>query len=150
MLTLEIFTDGACRGNPGLGGWGAVLCYPSLERKLYGFTENTTNNQMELTACIMALKSLEQSYHIHLHTDSQYVQKGMTQWLKNWKERNWVTSASKPKPVKNKNLWQALAELSQKHIIQWIWVKGHNGHQYNEMADRLANQAINDFLANKD
>jgi len=137
---IEIFTDGACRGNPGPGGWGALLRYNSHEKHLYGGEQATTNNRMELTAAIQALAALKRSCSVVITTDSNYVKKGITEWIAGWKKRGWMTSARKP--VKNKDLWQALDEQTQKHELKWHWVKGHSGHPENELADELANKGI--------
>jgi ribonuclease HI len=134
---VEIFTDGACSGNPGAGGWGAILRYKTEEKELSGGELETTNNRMELTAVIKALSALKTSCNISLYTDSQYVMKGITEWLEAWKANGWKT-ANKKQPVKNVDLWQQLDELTQKHEIRWIWVKGHNGHLENERCDALA------------
>ena len=139
--TVEIYTDGACRGNPGPGGWGALLCYGSVERELCGGQANTTNNRMEILAAIEALKALKRSCNVQLYTDSQYLRKGITEWMSNWKSRGWKTSSKKP--VKNRDLWQELDEVSQKHDIDWRWVKGHAGNIENERADFLAREEIN-------
>lgn len=136
--TIEIFTDGACKGNPGKGGWGALLVYGDHEKELFGGEAETTNNRMELTAVIRALESLKRPCKIRLHTDSQYVQKGISEWITGWKRRGWRTADNKP--VKNKDLWQELDVLAAKHEIEWLWVKGHAGHDGNERADGLANQ----------
>jgi ribonuclease HI len=146
-VDIEIFTDGACRGNPGPGGWGVIFRYPSHEESLYGAQALTTNNQMELMAPIMALDALKTPCTVLLTTDSQYVHKGITTWLANWKRRGWITAAKQP--VKNRELWQLLDEKAQRHKIKWSWVRGHNGHPYNEKADQLANQAIDEWLAQK-
>lgn len=142
---IEIFTDGACHGNPGIGGWGAILRYNKLEKSLNGAEKLTTNNRMELTAVIRSLESLKQpcAIAIKVTTDSQYVKKGITEWLVQWKRRNWQTSNKQP--VKNKDLWQQLDAISKQHEISWHWVKGHSGHRENELADQLANQAIDDM-----
>ena len=137
MKHIEIFTDGACRGNPGPGGWGALMRFNGVERELFGGDKDTTNNRMELMAAIEALKALKESCSVTLTTDSVYVKNGITQWITNWKKRNWKTSAKKP--VKNVDLWQALDEQNQRHEISWEWVKGHSGHRENELADQLAN-----------
>jgi len=142
---VEIFTDGACRGNPGPGGWGALLRYNHTEKHLYGSENHTTNNRMELMAAIVALESLNRSCKVVLTTDSQYVKKGITEWLSSWKQRQWKTAARKP--VKNVDLWQRLDSVCQKHEIDWQWVRGHTGHPENEMADQLANQAIDELLS---
>ena len=138
---VEIFTDGACSGNPGIGGWGAILRYKTQEKEPSGSELETTNNRMELTAVIMALSALNKSCNISLYTDSQYVMKGITEWLDNWKKNGWKTS-NKKQAVKNVDLWQQLDELVQKHEIRWIWVKGHNGHAENERCDALARAEV--------
>lgn len=137
---VEIFTDGACRGNPGPGGWGVLLRYKDQEKQLYDGELNTTNNRMELMAAIMALESLTSPYQVRLMTDSQYVKKGITEWIENWIKRGWKTANKEP--VKNVDLWQRLHTATQKHQIDWQWVKGHSGHAENEIADSLANQGI--------
>jgi len=137
---VEIFTDGACRGNPGPGGWGVLLRYKDKEKQLYDGELNTTNNRMELMAAIMALESLTSPYQVRLMTDSQYVKKGITEWIENWIKRGWKTANKEP--VKNVDLWQRLHTATQKHQIDWQWVKGHSGHAENEIADSLANQGI--------
>jgi ribonuclease HI len=147
MLKVEIFTDGACRGNPGLGGWGALLRYPDHEEILYGAESSTTNNRMELVAPIMALDALKEICEVILTTDSQYVQKGMTVWLANWKRRGWITASKQP--VKNRDLWRLLDQAAQRHQVKWRWIRGHSSHIYNEKADQLANQAIDEWLAKK-
>ncbi len=141
---LHIYTDGACRGNPGKGGFGALLIYGDHEKELFGGAINTTNNRMELSAVICALKSLKRRSKICIYTDSQYVQKGISEWIINWKKRNWKTAAKEP--VKNADLWQELDFLSQNHTIEWIWVKGHAGNKGNERADQLANKGIDSLL----
>jgi len=140
----EIYTDGACRGNPGRGGWGAVLRYKGHEKTLYGAEPLTTNNRMELMAAIRALESLKRPCRVRLTTDSQYVQKGITEWMANWKRNGWKTAAKKP--VKNADLWQRLDTAIAGHQIQWEWVRGHSGHPENELADELANKAIDELL----
>ena len=140
MKKVEIFTDGACRGNPGPGGWGALLRCGDVERELYGGALDTTNNRMELQAAIEALKALSQRCSVDLTTDSVYVKDGITRWLEGWKEKGWKTAARKP--VKNVDLWQALDEENQRHDVRWHWVKGHSGHAENERADLLANLGI--------
>ena len=142
--TVEIYTDGACRGNPGTGGWGALLRYQNVEKELKGAELTTTNNRMELTAAIEALQALKTRSRVLLWTDSKYVQQGITTWLPNWKKRNWRTSANKP--VKNEDLWKLLDTHENRHDIEWRWVKGHSGNPGNEAADRLANEAIDDYL----
>ncbi len=137
MKQVLAFTDGACSGNPGPGGWGAVLQFGNHERELHGGAKDTTNNRMELTAAIEALKALSEPCRVSLTTDSTYVKDGVTQWLTNWKRNGWKTAAKKP--VKNQDLWQALDHESARHEIDWCWVKGHSGHPENERADRLAN-----------
>ena len=142
---VEIYTDGACRGNPGIGGWGVLIQYKGHEKELYGGEHDTTNNRMELMAAIEALKSLKRPCTINLTTDSKYVMKGIIEWMPDWKKRNWKTAAKKP--VKNKDLWQQLDEATQQHTIDWHWVKGHNGHPGNEFADQLANRGIDELGA---
>ena len=138
---VDIFTDGACSGNPGIGGWGAILRYKDIEKELSGGELETTNNRMELTAVIQALSALKSVCNISLYTDSQYVMKGVTEWLESWKANGWRT-ANKKQPVKNIDLWQQLDELIKKHEIRWIWVKGHNGHAENERCDALARAEV--------
>lgn len=138
--TVVIYTDGACKGNPGPGGWGAYLSYQHQEKELYGGEAETTNNRMELMAAIQALEALNRSCLIRLHTDSKYVLQGITEWMDNWKKRGWKTAANKP--VKNEDLWRRLDAAIQRHRIEWIWVKGHNGEPGNERADSLANRGI--------
>lgn len=137
-MTVDAFTDGACSGNPGPGGWGVVLRYRDHEKELYGSDPATTNNRMELMAAIMALESLKRGCAVRLHTDSRYVKDGITQWIHNWKRNGWRTSDKKP--VKNAELWQRLDTAIERHEVEWIWVKGHNGHVENERADALARQ----------
>ena len=141
---IEIHTDGACKGNPGPGGWGAWLSYGDRELELSGGEPLTTNNRMEMMAVIKALEALKRSCKVRLYTDSVYVQKGMTEWIVNWKARGWKTSDKKP--VKNDDLWKQLDALVQQHEIEWVWVKGHAGHAGNERADGLANQGAAPFL----
>ena len=143
MKEVEIFTDGACRGNPGPGGWGALLRYGDNEKKIYGGDRLTTNNRMELTAAIEALASLKETSRVILTTDSQYVRQGITNWMDNWKRRGWKTANKKP--VKNVDLWQRLEKEASSHEVEWMWVKGHSGHRENEMADQLANQGIDEL-----
>lgn len=143
MKTVEIFTDGACRGNPGPGGWGALLRYEGREKELYGGEQDTTNNRMELTAAIEGLKAVTESCKVDLTTDSEYVRKGITEWIINWKKRGWKTATKKP--VKNADLWQLLDDQTQAHDVNWHWVKGHSGHRENEMADQLANRGIDEL-----
>lgn len=142
---IEIYTDGGCRGNPGPGGWGALLRYNQHEKRLKGAELMTTNNRMELMAAIEGLKALKQPCVVDLTTDSQYLRKGITEWIKQWQARGWKTADKKP--VKNVDLWQQLAEQVAKHQVTWHWVKGHNGHVENEIADQLANAAIDELLA---
>jgi len=144
MKKVLIFTDGACRGNPGPGGWGALLRYNQNEKTLRGAEQHTTNNQMELTAAIKALEALQQPCDIELTTDSEYLRRGITEWIHKWKKNNWKTADKKP--VKNQTLWQTLDTLTQQHDIVWHWIKGHSNHPENDAADRLANQAIDDML----
>ena len=140
MNKVEIFTDGACKGNPGPGGWGAILRYGTTEKEIYGANKNTTNNIMELTAVIVSLKNLKKPCELIITTDSKYVKNGITEWIHNWKKNGWRTAAKKE--VKNKELWIELDSLIQIHSITWDWVKGHSGHPENERADLLANVAI--------
>lgn len=137
---VEIFTDGACSGNPGPGGWGALLRYKQTEKELSGYAAQTTNNRMELTAVVEALRALKEPCRVTVTTDSMYLKDGITQWIKNWKRNGWVTRDKTP--VKNKDLWEALDEASQRHRIEWRWVKGHVGHSENERCDQLAREAI--------
>lgn len=145
MQKVEIFTDGACRGNPGPGGWGAVLRYNNQEKYLYGSEALTTNNRMELLAAINALTALKRPCLVEITTDSVYVRDGITQWLANWKGNKWLNSQKKP--VKNQDLWQQLDLATNGHQISWHWIKGHSGHRENEIADQLANKAIDEMLA---
>jgi ribonuclease HI len=140
---VEIFTDGACRGNPGPGGWGALLRFEDCEKMIKGAVSDTTNNRMELQAAISALESLSCSCKIQLTTDSRYVMDGIQEWLPNWKKRGWKTASKKP--VKNEDLWRKLDELVSAHEIDWRWVKGHSGHRENELVDQLANDAIDEM-----
>ena len=137
---VQIYTDGACKGNPGPGGWGAILVHGDVEKELSGGDADTTNNRMEMMGAIMALEALKKPCHVDLYTDSTYVQKGMTEWLKGWKARGWKTADKKP--VKNADLWQRLEEAALCHKVKWHWVRGHNGHEYNERVDKLAVAAI--------
>jgi len=143
LKTIEIFTDGACRGNPGPGGWGALLRYQGKEKELWGGAADTTNNRMELQAAIEGLQALSEPCEVVLTTDSQYVRKGITEWIIGWKKKGWRTAARKP--VKNADLWQALDEETRRHQIEWHWVKGHSGHRENEIADDLANRGIDEL-----
>lgn len=140
MKKVEIFTDGACKGNPGAGGWGALLRFGSKEKELYGGQAHTTNNRMELMAAIKGLEALSQTCEVVITTDSQYVRQGITSWLKGWKRNGWKTASKQP--VKNQDLWQQLDELASQHKLTWKWVKGHSGHRENEIADRLANKGV--------
>ena len=148
MKQVQAFTDGACSGNPGPGGWGAVLKFGDRERELYGGADDTTNNRMELTAAIEALKALKEPCEVALTTDSTYVKDGITQWLVNWKKNGWKTAARKP--VKNQDLWQQLDDQASRHRIEWRWVKGHSGHPENERADALANRGMDDVRESAD
>lgn len=141
---VEAYTDGACRGNPGPGGWGVLLRYRGHERELYGAEPETTNNRMELTAAIRALEALDRPCRVVLTTDSEYVRRGITEWLEAWKRRGWRTASRKP--VLNQDLWRRLDELTAAHEVQWRWVRGHTGHSGNERADALANQAIDELI----
>ena len=143
MNEVTIYTDGACSGNPGPGGWGALLQFDEHERELKGGERNTTNNRMELTAAIAALETLKRTCKIHLHTDSTYLRDGMTSWIHNWKRNGWRTTAKKP--VKNVDLWQRLDEAIQSHDIEWHWIKGHAGDPGNEAADALARQGLDAY-----
>jgi len=140
-----IFTDGACRGNPGPGGWGALMRYDGVEKKLNGAEKHTTNNRMEMMAVIQALSLLTRPCQIEVTTDSQYVKKGISEWMHTWKRNGWRNSQKQP--VKNVDLWQLLDEKTQGHTISWHWVKGHSGHPENTIADELANEAINSLLS---
>jgi len=137
---VEIYTDGACKGNPGVGGWGVLLMHDGRTRELHGGEALTTNNRMELTAVIRALEALKRSTGVRLHTDSQYVQLGISKWIHDWKKRGWRTAEKKP--VKNIDLWRRLDELAGEHEIEWIWVRGHEGNVGNERADELANRGV--------
>ncbi|MGA8261606.1 MAG: ribonuclease HI [Arenicellales bacterium] len=141
---VDIYTDGACRGNPGPGGWGVLLEAGDREKELMGAESGTTNNRMELTAAIEALRALKRPCRVRLHTDSQYLRRGITEWIGAWKARGWKTADKKP--VKNQDLWQTLDEEARRHQVMWVWVKGHAGHPGNERADRLANRAIDEML----
>jgi ribonuclease HI len=144
MKHVTIYTDGACRGNPGPGGWGVLLRYGKKEKTLFGGESSTTNNRMELMAAIQALAALRESCLIELYTDSQYVQKGISEWLPGWKKKNWKKADKKP--VKNADLWQLLDHEASRHQVSWHWVKGHSDHPENDRADALANQAIDQLL----
>ena len=141
---VEMYTDGACRGNPGKGGWGVLLRYGDVEKTLHGGEQMTTNNRMELTAVIKGLEALTKTCQVHVTTDSKYVLQGITEWIINWKQRNWKTSNKKP--VQNVELWQQLDELVTRHQVEWSWVKGHSGHAENELADQLANRGIDELV----
>jgi ribonuclease HI len=140
MAAVEIFSDGACKGNPGVGGWGALLRMGGTEKELFGGEPNTTNNRMELTAVIQALTALTRPCEVLIHTDSQYVMKGMMEWIEGWKAKGWKTAAKQP--VKNDDLWKTLDKLVAMHDVDWRWVKGHSGHPENERADQLANRGV--------
>ncbi|MBQ0754129.1 MAG: ribonuclease HI [Gammaproteobacteria bacterium] len=147
MKQVEIFTDGACRGNPGPGGWGAILRYGDHERELFGGEPETTNNRMEMTAALKALESLSEPCVVDLTTDSEYLRKGMTEWMAGWKARNWKTASRQP--VKNADIWKALEQAVIRHKIRWHWVKGHSGHVENDRADELANRGIDELMGTK-
>ena len=142
---VEVYTDGACRGNPGPGGWGVLLRYGETEKEMYGGEAETTNNRMELMAAIQALENLTRECKVVLTTDSEYVRKGITEWMANWKKRGWKTASKQP--VKNKDLWQRLDKAATQHQVEWHWVRGHTGHPENERADELANKGIDELLA---
>jgi ribonuclease HI len=144
MKQVIMYTDGACRGNPGPGGWGALITFEGSSKEMFGGKLDSTNNQMELSAAIEALAALKEPCHVDLFTDSKYVMDGITQWIHNWKKNSWRTAAKKD--VKNKELWQKLDELINFHQVQWHWVKGHSGDPGNEMADLLANKGIDSIL----
>lgn len=143
MKLVEIFTDGACRGNPGPGGWGAFIRFGNIEKSLFGGEKLTTNNRMELLAAIEGLAALKEPCAVVITTDSQYVRKGITEWLAGWKRNGWRTAAKAP--VKNADLWQRLDEENQRHQVEWRWVKGHSGHRENDIADSLANRGIDEL-----
>ena len=140
MKTVNIYTDGACRGNPGDGGWGVLIKYENTSKEIYGGEKNTTNNKMELKAAIEGLKALNESCIVNLTTDSKYVMQGITSWIDNWKKNNWKSSTKKD--IKNKDLWLLLDKHVSMHQVKWFWVKGHSGHEENEIADTLANRGI--------
>ena len=140
MKTVNIYTDGACRGNPGDGGWGVLIKYENTLKEIYGGEKNTTNNKMELKAAIEGLKALNESCIVNLTTDSKYVMQGITSWIDNWKKNNWKSSTKKD--IKNKDLWLLLDKHVSMHEVKWFWVKGHSGHEENEIADTLANRGI--------
>lgn len=145
MKHIEIFTDGACRGNPGPGGWGTILRFGQHQKELKGAEVDTTNNRMELQAAIEGLAALTEPCRVTLTTDSQYLRQGVTQWLAGWKRNGWKTASKQP--VKNQDLWQQIDQLAQQHQVEWAWVKGHSGHPENERCDQLANLAIDEMLA---
>ena len=140
MKPVEVFTDGACLGNPGPGGWGAILRYKTSEKEISGYSPDTTNNRMELTAVVEALSALKERCRVTVYTDSRYLRDGITSWIQRWKRNGWKTAAKTA--VKNQDLWEALDRICQKHQIEWRWVKGHAGHPENERADELAREAI--------
>lgn len=140
MKTITIYTDGACKGNPGPGGWGAVLQFQGKQKELFGGAPDVTNNQMELTAAVEALNALTEPCRVELYTDSQYVRQGITSWIHGWKKKGWKNSAGKP--VKNQDLWMALELATHRHDVHWHWVKGHSGHPLNDLADALANKGV--------
>lgn len=144
MDKVEAYTDGACRGNPGPGGWAAILRHGRHEKELYGAEPQTTNNRMELMAAIRALEALKRPCEVWLHTDSEYLKKGVTEWLPQWKARGWKTAGRQP--VKNRDLWERLEHAAQRHRVHWKWIRGHAGHPENERADALANRAIDEML----
>jgi len=143
MKEVEIYADGACRGNPGPGGWGVLVRYGVHEKELWGGEAMTTNNRMELTAAIMGLRALKSTCRVRLYTDSMYVRDGISRWLPNWRRRGWRTASNDP--VKNVDLWQVLDELNQQHQVEWHWVKGHSQHPENDQADALANRGIDEL-----
>ena len=145
MRIVRLYTDGGCRGNPGLGGWGAVLIYGKVIKELKGVEVETTNNRMELLGTIEGLRALKRPVVVELFTDSKYVQQGITLWIGNWKKNGWKTASKQP--VKNQDLWQALDAAIVGHDVRWHWVKGHAGHKYNERADSLANKAMDEYIA---
>lgn len=145
MKTVYLYTDGACKGNPGAGGWGALLRYKQHEKELFGGEAQTTNNRMELTAVVQGLQALHEPCEVLIHTDSQYVKNGMESWIHNWKKNGWQTASKQA--VKNADLWQSLDREVQRHSVRWTWVKGHAGHQENERADELANRGAAPYLS---
>jgi len=140
LKTIDIFSDGACSGNPGPGGWAAILRYKASEKEISGFEKQTTNNRMEMTAVIEALRMLKEPCKVLVHTDSQYLRDGITVWIHGWKRNGWKTRGKQP--VKNRELWEALDELTRKHRVEWVWVQGHSGHPENERCDELARREI--------
>lgn len=145
MKTVYLYTDGACKGNPGAGGWGALLRYKQHEKELFGGEAQTTNNRMELTAVVQGLQALNEPCEVLIHTDSQYVKNGMESWIHNWKKNGWQTASKQA--VKNADLWQSLDREVQRHTVRWTWVKGHAGHHENERADELANRGAAPYLS---
>lgn len=145
MTEVHIWTDGACRGNPGPGGWGAILRFGDVEKEIYGAEAQTTNNRMELLAAISALDALNRRCHVVLTSDSEYVRRGITEWIGNWKRRGWMTANRKP--VLNRDLWERLDAAASRHEVDWRWIRGHSGHPENERADALANRAIDEMQA---
>lgn len=143
-MIVEIYTDGACKGNPGVGGWGVLLSFGVHKKELYGGEQNTTNNRMELTAVIRALEVLKRPCQVRIITDSSYVKKGISEWIQVWQAKNWKTANKKP--VKNIDLWQALVALNSRHTVEWVWVRGHTGDVGNERADALANRGVQQIL----
>lgn len=143
-MIVEIYTDGACKGNPGVGGWGVLLSFGVHKKELYGGEQNTTNNRMELTAVIRALEALKRPCQVRIITDSSYVKKGISEWIQVWQAKNWKTANKKP--VKNIDLWQALVALNSRHTVEWVWVRGHTGDVGNERADALANRGVQQIL----
>jgi ribonuclease HI len=143
---VEIYADGACKGNPGVGGWGVLLLSGGKSRELHGGEAATTNNRMEMTAVIRALEALPAGSRVRIHTDSQYVQLGISQWIHAWKKRGWRTADKKP--VKNEDLWRRIEELAGQHVVEWLWVRGHDGNPGNERADELANQGVQQVMSN--
>lgn len=144
IMIVTIYTDGSCKGNPGPGGWAAILKYQNNEKEISGFEAHTTNNRMELRAAVEALKALKRSCQIALYTDSQYLRQGMTAWIYNWRKNGW--KGADKNPIKNQDLWLMLDELSKQHQIKWHWVKAHNGHEFNERVDDLARKAVNEGI----
>ena len=147
MQKIKIFTDGACRGNPGPGGYGSIIRVQGKDKELRGSAKNTTNNIMELTAAVVALKQLKEPSEVELTSDSQYLVKGMTEWIKGWIRKGWVTASKQP--VKNKDIWVELNQLNNTHKITWLWVRGHTGHAENERCDQLANMAIDEMTTRR-
>jgi ribonuclease HI len=144
---VEIYADGACKGNPGVGGWGVLLLSGGKSRELHGGEAATTNNRMEMTAVIRALEALPPGSRVRIHTDSQYVQLGISQWIHAWKKRGWRTADKKP--VKNEDLWRRIEELASQHVVEWLWVRGHDGNPGNEKADALANRGVESVLSGR-